>query len=452
MSSLGTDRRRRRGLAIVALVAFLTGALVAIPGCGGGKSSNALVLDLASKHRPIPSEGATVEIDSGEAFVTATRRQCYVDIEVDLEAERFNAVELAVELVEGGTHHAPRVAWRRAGESDFAGEDELPFLHQPRNSKAPELVHLQASPGWRGRIDRLRVYGADLPSEVRIVSVRFVRVAYERFLDLGAANHVTLGPETRIDARYVPVGAVIRESFEITRPATLTFAVGVPDWVWDRGIGPIVFRVAHDAPERRRELHRVILDGRTRPEDRGWVDRTVELLVPRRGKPGVTETLDLLFDTNMGDDRVEEEVPAFFAHPTVRGSEAPADRGGRPNVLLVSLDTLRADHLGGYGYRRSTTPWLDRLSRDAVVFESAKAQAAKTLPSHMSLFTGLLPQTHTIVDEVDRLPEGWSLWVDSIRGAGYRTAAYTEDAFVAGLFGFKYGFERYHDGAARERR
>ena len=66
------------------------------------------------------------------------------------------------------------------------------------------------------------------------------------------------------------------------------------------------------------------------------------------------------------------------------------------NIILISIDTLRADHLGVYGYHRNTSPFIDQLSRESIVFERAFTASGYTLPSHTSLFTGLYPRTHKV--------------------------------------------------------
>ena len=66
----------------------------------------------------------------------------------------------------------------------------------------------------------------------------------------------------------------------------------------------------------------------------------------------------------------------------------------RPSIVLITLDTTRADHLGCYGYPQATTPNLDRFATGAVLYEHAYATSSWTLPSHASLFTGLLPVQH----------------------------------------------------------
>src|SRR5207244_3217803 len=78
----------------------------------------------------------------------------------------------------------------------------------------------------------------------------------------------------------------------------------------------------------------------------------------------------------------------------------PQHPAARPNVLLVSLDTLRPDHLGCWGYRRPTSPSLDRFAAGSIRFANCRAQAPWTLPSHMSLLTSMLP-SHNGVDNLN---------------------------------------------------
>jgi arylsulfatase A-like enzyme len=131
---------------------------------------------------------------------------------------------------------------------------------------------------------------------------------------------------------------------------------------------------------------------------------------------------------------------------------------GRPGraVLLISLDTLRQDHLGCYGYGRNTSPNIDRFAReDAVLFEAAYAQAPYTLPSHMSIFTGLYPEAHgvlmpRVVDEsgeirVARLSSRIPTLAEVLAQQGFTTSAFTDGLLVKGKYGFDRGFEEYRD-------
>lgn len=116
-----------------------------------------------------------------------------------------------------------------------------------------------------------------------------------------------------------------------------------------------------------------------------------------------------------------------------------------PNVLLISLDTLRPDHLGCYGYARKTSPNLDKLARDGVVFSNCRCQAPWTLPSHMSLFTSTLP-TSNGVDGLNKvLPEGFGTLAQYLGDAGYRTAGLVNNAQMRAHWGFARGFETWRE-------
>src|SRR5262245_1256163 len=96
----------------------------------------------------------------------------------------------------------------------------------------------------------------------------------------------------------------------------------------------------------------------------------------------------------------------------------------RPNVLLVTLDTTRADRLGCYGNKRIATPNLDRLAAEGVVYDNAFTPVPSTLPSHCSILTGMYPARHGVHDNgVYRLGEALVTLPERLREAGYRTAA-----------------------------
>jgi arylsulfatase A-like enzyme/Tfp pilus assembly protein PilF len=116
-----------------------------------------------------------------------------------------------------------------------------------------------------------------------------------------------------------------------------------------------------------------------------------------------------------------------------------------PNVLLISIDTLRADHLGAYG-ASVRTPGLDALAKAGVVFERAVAQVPITLPSHASLFTATYPFTHGVRDNGSfRLPAETRTLTETFRAAGYRTGAFVGSFALDSRFGLDQGFELYDD-------
>jgi arylsulfatase A-like enzyme len=122
-------------------------------------------------------------------------------------------------------------------------------------------------------------------------------------------------------------------------------------------------------------------------------------------------------------------------------AEAPAIP---PNLILISIDTLRADHLGIYGYERDTSPNLDAFARRGVVFENALAPSAWTLPSHATMLTGLAPLRHGAVGSRFEIREDVPVLAERLREAGYRTAAVVNGPFVGERFGFDRGFASFH--------
>jgi Sulfatase len=251
--------------------------------------------------------------------------------------------------------------------------------------------------------------------------------------------------------------------FAVTVPADaeLDVGFGVPGtgraWkLWPSDIERVAFTVAfaHDGTRETLAQRRI-----ERPPDGAtqWHDLTLDLrpLAGRRGS--------LILEA-------DAYPPAAFLQPT------PAVFGGIPvsiprlppvvwtiprlrqpsanaptNLILISIDTLRADHLGCYGYHRPTSPNVDRMAAEGVLFRNAVASSPWTLPSHASMLTGLDPARHGAVKfvfvpmshSVDTLAE--LLW-----DVGYETAAFVGGGFVSNFFGFSRGFDRFWENPARQ--
>ena len=118
------------------------------------------------------------------------------------------------------------------------------------------------------------------------------------------------------------------------------------------------------------------------------------------------------------------------------------------NVLFISIDTLRADHLSLYGYPRPTSPAIDRwASETGTVFENTIAAAPWTLPSHFSMFTGLNAHRHG-VNHPDKASGHLTTLAERLQSAGYATVAITGGGFVHPQYGFSQGFDRYQTQGA----
>ena len=115
------------------------------------------------------------------------------------------------------------------------------------------------------------------------------------------------------------------------------------------------------------------------------------------------------------------------------------------NVILITVDTLRADHLGAYGYQRQTSPNLDLFAKESVLFQNAFSQSSETNPSLSSLMTSAFPMETKVLSNRFSLPEGAPTLAKILHNHGYRTGAVVSNYSLRRGSGFEHGFETYDD-------
>jgi arylsulfatase A-like enzyme len=250
----------------------------------------------------------------------------------------------------------------------------------------------------------------------------------------------------------IPSPLVTTIPFEATSSQELRFAVGA---VGASGARPLRIAVRAVGPTGRRLT---LLRTSAASDDR-WHEHRVSLAAARAALGG-TVRLEFKRETSRDTERL---ACLMIADPTIWGPETrPSDVPAR-NVLLVSLDTLRADRLGAYGYPLAVSPVLDTLAREGTLFARAFAQASWTVPSHATMLTGTYPCVHGLgFDESNRnapperlvgspLAAGVRPLAEILRAAGYHSAAFTEDGFVD-PGSFQRGFDEFtankHGGRA----
>ena len=220
-----------------------------------------------------------------------------------------------------------------------------------------------------------------------------------------------------------------RYRVRLPRRALLTFATGLsyageiepPGW----------YRLTVRAGDR------VLADKRLNPRvARGFRDVGVSL-------EGLGSDVTLEFDVRLADgsDRTIEtprDLLTGVAEPTIHDLDAYGKSRG---IVLVSIDTLRRDHVGAYGYPKPTTPRLDALARQGLLAEDAVSPSSWTLPSHISLLTSTDPAVHGGID----MKHGFNRRVPSLartlREAGYAAQAVTSHLYVSGVYGLDDGFD-----------
>ena len=127
-------------------------------------------------------------------------------------------------------------------------------------------------------------------------------------------------------------------------------------------------------------------------------------------------------------------------------SACGAQEGGTArNVLLISIDTLRPDHLSCYGHERETSPAIDALAKDGVLFRDVSSVCPWTLPAHVSMMTGRYPSRHGVKDENQSLSADVPTLATQLAAAGYDTKAVVSSHFVSKRYGLGQGFASYDE-------
>lgn len=234
----------------------------------------------------------------------------------------------------------------------------------------------------------------------------------------------------------VPPNATLEVGFGLAPPPVAEYFPGA----WPKNLGEARFSVAFEDGGGTQTLaaERVV-----RPEDKPnqWHDVTVDIgaLAGKRG------TL-ILIASGPGETLSDSDV--VWSNPRL---SAPGTHA-HTNIILISIDTLRADHLGCYGYAPPTSPNVDRMASEGVVFRTAIASSSWTVPSHTSIFTGLDPTRHGVVKVFYRaLPPALDTLAELLWDQGYETAGFVGGAFVSNVWNFGQGFDRYRENLETQR-
>jgi arylsulfatase A-like enzyme len=153
----------------------------------------------------------------------------------------------------------------------------------------------------------------------------------------------------------------------------------------------------------------------------------------------VTAALLVAVSTLSSDPAAEAAREQAAAH-----LPAPSPAAGS-NVILISIDSLRADHLGAYGYPKPTSPEIDRLAAGGVLFRHSISTTSWTLPSHMSLLTGRSLLGHGVVSDDRSLPASVPTVAEAFQAGGYTTKAIVSAPYLHSRYGFPRGFDDYDD-------
>jgi arylsulfatase A-like enzyme len=240
-------------------------------------------------------------------------------------------------------------------------------------------------------------------------------------------------------AILAPPPSEIAFRLSVPAEARLELAAGI-----DLGFHDVPIRVRFEAEMDGRTVFEQVLAPTERPGDRDWVEASVNL-APFAGREArlVLRTVAEVPDDDGRPIRCGWGTPRITTTREIPRSE-PGPR--RPNLLYVVVDTLRADHVGCYGYERPTTPSLDRLAAEGLVFEQPVSPSPWTWPSTASLLSGLYPYTHGVLMS-DRcyFPSAAVTLAEALRDARFTTYAISANPLVCTAQNFDQGFEEFDE-------
>ncbi|NUM53741.1 MAG: sulfatase [Candidatus Hydrogenedentes bacterium] len=278
---------------------------------------------------------------------------------------------------------------------------------------------------WVGLVKSLVLRPSNLPADVEIESMELGFVAPE------SPSRITIAAQTH-EAAF---GSQPPWKLTIPANASLSTYIGLPEDTWANGRSASARFVATMDTDKQKGV--LLLDQALTPttdeSHRNWIPFKADL----SGFAGQRATIR--FTISGVNDKPAS--PACWGDPRIAAVEP--DCAAVP-VVLVSCDTLRADHLSCYGHYRETTPNLDALAKEGVLFENAISVETWTLPSHASMFTGLYPKHHGVTPNAN-LAESTVTLPETLRDAGYVTGGFI--GFTFWLYpwrGFSHGFDVYN--------
>jgi arylsulfatase A-like enzyme len=244
--------------------------------------------------------------------------------------------------------------------------------------------------------------------------------------------------------RLVPAGVeekplvaqrLSRMGFEWVVGASTTIRFGLPENARGMRIGCCIPKESGSSATFQGTLRRADGDSVVLFRQKTVADEWYEAVVPVSGYAGETVTLVL---SSVESEGSQESGRVYWSTPTVI-----TEGGTEPCVLLISIDSLRADHLGCYGYSRDTTPHIDSLATTGFVFANCIAQSSWTLPSHASLLTSLFVKTHGACGAQEGVSPDALVIAEELRRCGYATAAFVSGPFLLPRYGMNQGFDLY---------
>lgn len=353
----------------------------------------------------------------------------------------FGAIRRVLVRARMDRGHRGRLSWVTRDKPSRDDKRSIQFWLHPGDDVRTYTIEVGEHLQWEGAVTGFRLQPMDEPGRAEVLSVTLMGGLNRLETDLLSARCGL--PEAALEVRQdrrrvlaVTPESPVRVDLKLPRTAEnaapeLCFAIGLaaagPDGRAAVPRAPYRFLVRTTGGE---TIYDHRLDPGTRSQ-RGWI----EARVPLGRYAG--RAVGLIFSVEQEGAGNGLTCCAAFANPVIHTGR----RGAQPNVLIVLVDALRADRLGCFGHPWQTSPHIDRLRRESVLFRHALASSSWTAPAVASLFTSLHPYRHGVryVDTLE-LARGLDTVAERFLDAGWFTGAVSDNLLIIPDNGFDQGF------------
>lgn len=246
-----------------------------------------------------------------------------------------------------------------------------------------------------------------------------------------------------LNSILAPPDSEFRFKVNIPLNGILEFGYGIMDETWFEGSGEVNFLVELNESGSSHTLFSGALNPALNESPRNLTQEKIDL------NDFSGKEVEITFKTAIADNQNSADLKignlAFWFNPLLYPNKLaaePTDEDGI-NVVLISIDTLRFDHLGTYGYSRDTSPYVDQLAIDSVQFNNCFVQSNWTLPSHTSMLTALNCFRHQVYLADEKMSPSLITVADILRMHDYYCGGITGGGYVSEKFGFSKGFDDY---------
>jgi len=333
-----------------------------------------------------------------------------------------------------------RFSWKTEGQSEFSPYQSLSQkIIASRNEWRTYLFTIGENPFWQGHISGVALTVLSKNQRLVISSLSLSTQTLESDIDQSEKRFSTYGQSR--SGTLVNVPSSYEQTVYVPEKSHLHFGMLLINNSAATCPGPVKVSISASSGITNKLSYTKTLRENKGLQPNDWVDVAVDL-----------HTLQGQMVTFRWQIEGIAEHPAAFSDiylalstPFIRSRECE-DNPSR--VVLISIDTLRADHLGCYGYPVSTSPYIDLLSKQGILCHNAITPFPSTAPAHASLFTGLYPLQHEVFRQKNKLDYFTPTLTEFLKDQGFFTGAVTGNAFVSATYRMDKGFHFFDEREA----